>query len=116
MQHGGQRLAVARGVDDEESIGIRGGEREARGYNDRPSYGDRPQRDPRPFSERGPREGGFRGGDRDSRHSYNDRASFGDRPQREGGFRGGDRSEGGFRDRPSFDKRPGGPKRFDRRG
>ncbi|EHK64505.1 hypothetical protein KYC_20144, partial [Achromobacter arsenitoxydans SY8] len=47
--------------------------------------------------------------------------SFGDRPQREGGFRGGDRPEGGFRGKPSFDKRPGGPaKRFgkssDRRG
>ena len=63
--------------------------------------------------ERAPRAGGFRGGDRDSRPSFSDRPSFGDRPQREGGFRGGDRPEGGFRDRPSFDKRPGGPaKRF----
>ncbi len=114
--------------------GFRGGDRDSRpSFGDRPSYGDRPQRDARPFSERGPREGGFRGGDRDSRPSYNDRASFGDRPsfsdrpsfgdrpQREGGFRGGDRPEGGFRGKPSFDKRPGGPaKRFgksaDRRG
>ncbi|PNM91755.1 DEAD/DEAH box helicase [Achromobacter xylosoxidans] len=96
--------------------GFRGGDRDSRpSFSDRPSFGDRPQRDPRPFNERGPREGGFRGGDRDSRPSFSDRPSFGDRPQREGGFRGGDRSEGGFRDRPSFDKRPGGPaKRFNK--
>jgi superfamily II DNA/RNA helicase len=94
--------------------GFRGGDRDSRpSFGDRPSYGDRPQRDARPFSERGPREGGFRGGDRDARPSFSDRPSFGDRPQREGGFRGGDRPEGGFRGKPSFDKRPGGPaKRF----
>ncbi|MGE8615463.1 MAG: DEAD/DEAH box helicase [Achromobacter veterisilvae] len=94
--------------------GFRGGDRDSRpSFGDRPSYGDRPQRDARPFSERGPREGGFRGGDRDARPSFSDRPSFGDRPQREGGFRGGDRPEGGFRAKPSFDKRPGGPaKRF----
>ena len=97
--------------------GFRGGDRDARPSfgGDRPSFGDRPQRDARPFSERAPREGGFRGADRDAR------PSFGDRPAREGGFRGGDRPEGGFRAKPSFDKRPGGPaKRFakpaDRRG
>ncbi|SSW65525.1 ATP-dependent RNA helicase RhlE [Achromobacter veterisilvae] len=94
--------------------GFRGGDRDSRpSFGDRPSYGDRPQRDARPFSERGPREGGFRGGDRDARPSFSDRPSFGDRPQREGGFRGGDRPEGGFRGKPTFDKRPGGPaKRF----
>ncbi|WP_338880435.1 DEAD/DEAH box helicase [Achromobacter veterisilvae] len=94
--------------------GFRGGDRDSRpSFGDRPSYGDRPQRDARPFSERGPREGGFRGGDRDARPSFSDRPSFGDRPQREGGFRGGDRPEGGFRAKPTFDKRPGGPaKRF----
>ncbi|CAB3677352.1 ATP-dependent RNA helicase RhlE [Achromobacter deleyi] len=103
--------------------GFRGADRDSRpSFSDRPSFGDRPQRDPRPFNERAPREGGFRGADRDARPSFSDRPSFGDRPQREGGFRGGDRPEGGFRGKPTFDKRPGGPaKRFakpagDRRG
>jgi len=103
--------------------GFRGADRDSRpSFSDRPSFGDRPQRDARPFNERAPREGGFRGADRDARPSFSDRPSFGDRPQREGGFRGGDRPEGGFRGKPTFDKRPGGPaKRFakpagDRRG
>jgi superfamily II DNA/RNA helicase len=95
------------------------GDRPQRSFGDKPAFekrrefGDRPQRD---FGDRPQRSFG-------DKPAFGQRREFGDRPQRDFGDRPqrsfGDRPARSFGDKPRtggkpFEKRAGGPKRFDR--